>query len=147
MTMDRNIDITMTADQFQQVAGSISATLNGIGQRTEASMKRVEARLQSVEQKLNRTAQGAQKVGGALGKMNENSAETQRRLQRISSASAGVMLGMSALQGNLQGVGFGLIFLQFSTLKYAAAAAALTVVIGGAGGLVAAFGKMQTAGG
>ena len=57
--------------------------------------------------------------------------ETAEGMQSLSSAAQGAMMSFSALQGNIQGVLFSLIFLQFAFPKIALAVAAFTT----AGGL------------
>ncbi|MCK9468416.1 MAG: hypothetical protein M0Q49_03270 [Porticoccaceae bacterium] len=146
MTMDRDIEVTLTADQFQNTANQIATSLSNIATRTEGAMNRVEQRLTRLEGRLRGTAAATRENNKATSFMNANGAKTQAMLHKLSSAAAGTMMGMSLLQGNITNVGFGLIFLQFAALKVALAAAALTVVIGGSAGLVAAFTKLEAAG-
>lgn len=56
--------------------------------------------------------------------------KTVEGLNIVGSASAGLMVGMSALEGNVMGVAFGLIFLRFSLLPIVGIFAAATILVG-----------------
>ena len=84
---------------------------------------------------LRRQADAMRQLGYAtaqtnarFGFMQDVSVGTQKSFRAMSSASQGMMLGMSAMRGDLQGLAFSLIFLQFSgllklSLMFAAATA------------------------
>lgn len=55
--------------------------------------------------------------------------EQAKALLDLSSAAQGVMLGMSAVQGNIMGVAFSLIFLSYGIVKIVALFAALTAAV------------------
>lgn len=65
--------------------------------------------------------------------------ETAKNLAQIGSAAQGAAIGMSILQRNMQGVMFGIIFMQFGLVKTIALFAALTVAIGIAVGAFAGW--------
>lgn len=63
--------------------------------------------------------------------MPERSEKSARALLKLSSAAQGTMLAMSALDGSVTGLGFGLIFLGYGQVKTAALFAALTTAVVG----------------
>lgn len=149
MTVNRQVVIEMNAEdvrrELQLIRSTVEQTAQTISGKLDSSLKRLGNQLGQTENKLRRTGQAARAAGTGMGFLNRNSEQTQLRLINLAAGAQGVMIGMSLLQRNLTGVGFGLIFLQFSVLKIAAAIAALTVVIGGSIGLIMAFSKLQKA--
>lgn len=92
-----------------------------------------EARARAAEERANRKTQFG------------NSQGAQQNLQKVGSAVQGFMVTASAMQGNVTGLAFSLIFLQFSMFKVAAAAAVLTAAIMGPAKLVAGLLKLEWA--
>ena len=62
--------------------------------------------------------------------MGERSTQTALALNVVSGAAAGFMAATSALQGNIIGMAFGLIFLKFAMIDVAIAAIGITLAIG-----------------
>lgn len=149
MTISRQVVIEMNADdvrrELQLIRSTVEQTAQTITSKLDGSLKRLGNQLTKTEVGLRRTGQAARAAGSGMGLFNRNSEIATRRLANVAAGAQGVMIGMSLLQRNLTGVGFGLIFLQFSIFKVAAAIAALTLVIGGSAGLIIAFSKLQKA--
>lgn len=139
--LDRNINIKLNADDAKADMASLGASADRLSQST--------ARLQTGATRaggaIERQGRQAKKTAASMGFLNRNSDATQKRLMQVSAAAQGSMLGMSLLQRNVVGLGFSLIFLQFSILKTALAFAALTVIIGSTVGLLVAFVKLEKA--
>jgi len=124
----------------QQREAARSAVL--LARSAEKVKTNEEAAVRAAERKAVADAnklEAARKLEHAMSSQAQHNTKTEKSLLRVSSAAQGVMLGQSLLQRQVIGVGFSLIFARWAILKYMAAAAALTIVIGGAAGLTRAF--------
>ncbi len=78
------------------------------------SLQETRRELEILSPTMARAEEQAQATGVKFKFMGDVSEATQLRFRQLSAASQGVLLGMSALQGQVLGVAFSLIFLQFS---------------------------------
>jgi len=78
------------------------------------SLQQTRRELEILSPTMLKAEEQAQATGVKFKFMGDVSETTQLQFRRLSAASQGVLLGMSALQGNVLGVAFSLIFLQFS---------------------------------
>lgn len=126
-------NVTMTMDAAQ--AAAAMQTITGGFQSMVSAVNNMG---QSLGEKLDKQAQvglgGIKKAADSgaksLKSMNDRSSESRDKLLKLAAASSGVMLGFSALQKNVVGVGFGLLFLGMTIPKVVLAVGALTVAIG-----------------
>lgn len=110
--------------------------------RAAAQLEEIEARHKARMERLSRspgmTSEArAGRTGGIVKlhskergqMMPERTREQAKALLDLSSAAQGVMLGMSAAQGNIMGVAFSLVFLSYGIVKIVALFAALTAAV------------------
>jgi hypothetical protein len=117
-------NLQQLSDQLQVAALSASPFMASRVDEASRSLLSVAATLRIAEDRARKTATSFNFMGDV-------SEGTQNAMRRISAASQGAMLGMSLLQGNVVGLAFSLIFLQFSgALKVSLALSALTIIAG-----------------
>lgn len=123
-------------------------------ERDAKAKDRQEAKDKRELERENNKAAARQKAAAALAKAEKHQAGIaqhsigeEKALLRLSSAAQGFMLGQSILQRQVIGVGFSLVFARWAILKYMAAAAAATIVIGSTAGLAGAFARLSIASG
>lgn len=151
-----NLDILadrfMTQRQAVLDASIVYQQFVGTGENMNVVMRQLAPEVWAVEQALLNTsntlrgmALGFQVTGRSTVKATEETKKATAALHGyraaawktitatnvLASASSGLMLGFSALRGNMMGVLFGLIFLRFSIIPVTLAVAALAVVVGG----------------
>jgi hypothetical protein len=125
--------LEMLSRQMRVVAASAGVSMAPALQLASSETLTLAANLRLSEQAARDTTMKFQFMGDV-------SSATALKMRMLSSSAQGLMLGLSILQGNLIGIGFSLIFLQFSGfLKTSLAIAAFTLAAGGAQKAISKF--------
>ena len=112
------------AKQLDQVALAARPRLSRASQAASLELQNLSTNLRFAEQTAGKTANRFQFMGDVSDRM-------AMSVRRASASAQGFMLGLSALQGNIMGLAFSLIFLQFTGfLKLSVAIAGLTLAGG-----------------
>ncbi len=133
---NRMVDLAATGQVSSQRLNNMVKELSVLNTTLGSSSIRIlKARddLAMMSAQLRQTEIAANKAGTrGMNFMEDASDSLALSVRRVSSAMQGFMLGTSLLQGNLTGLAFSLIFLQFSGfLRISLAMAAMTVAGGG----------------
>lgn len=119
-----------TLQQLSRRASILAATFAG---DTQDQLEDISESLRELGSSMEFVQQETKKTGREFQFLGDVSTDTVFKMRQMSAVGQGLILGMSALDKNVQGLAFSLIFLQFSgALRLSLAFAALTVV----GGLV-----------
>lgn len=120
-----------------RMANQLNTLSSSVDPRFSSALKTASSELVNFSSQLNLAEQEARKAGASKGgfqMLTDVSDAAATRMRKISAAAQGAMLSMSLLQGNVTGLAFSLIFLQFSGfLKLSLAAAGAMTIIAGLG--------------
>lgn len=141
-----------TADLFLnggQVKTETAAIISSLGRMTAATQQAGQTMSGSLasgaKTGFDTTRRESEKATKSVSNFKKELTGSAARLNELAAAASGVMLGVSILQRQIIGIGFGLLFLGMTIPSLVLKIAALTVAIGGTAGLISAFAKLQIA--
>jgi hypothetical protein len=102
-------------------------------QKTGGSVRQVTQAVREQNREIQKTATATKQATKQATGLNQMWMMQSRFAQNLSASMQGLLIALSALQGNVMGLAFGLLFLQFTTNPLLAAFSALGVIIGGLG--------------
>lgn len=112
-----------------QQTGSVLSRLGGLLRINRGGLRDMGDSADFAMESLQGLGRSTKGVNDRFAWMPKHTQKVEKALLNVSSASQGVMLGMGLMNGSVQSVAFGLIFLRWSLLPIAALYAAMVVAI------------------